>query len=240
MPQRPKLVAVVGPTGSGKTALGASLCQRFGGEIVSADSKQVYIGLDIGTAKEKDLRVPQHLVDICQPGERFTAGRYQELAYQVIDGLLEQGKLPVLVGGTGLYVEAVVQGYAFGGRGSRDRSPRYDALLLGIDLDREELKRRVAARTRAWLEQGLLEEIRGLLERGVSPAWLATAGQPYKFFTAHLLGELSLEEALAQTDTALNQYVRRQYTWWRHHSAVVWVKDVAAAEREAERFLAGG
>lgn len=237
MAQMPKLVAVVGPTASGKTALGVRLCQQFGGEIISADAKQVYEGVDIGTAKEKELPVPQHLIDIRPAGGHITVAEYQQLAYSTIDHLLEEKVLPVVVGGSGLYVEAIVKGYLFTGRGGRQMSPRYSSLVLGIKWDREQLRARVAERTNLWLRQGLMEEIEGLLKKGVSPEWLMTCGQPYHYFTQVVTGALSVTEGVEKTNTAINQYIKRQYTWWRRFGEVVWVADEEEAFHKTEQFL---
>ncbi|MBU6389883.1 hypothetical protein KGQ71_05215 [Patescibacteria group bacterium] len=235
----PRIVAVIGPTASGKTALGCHLAHIFHGEIVSADAKQVYRGMDIGTAKEKDLPVGQHLLDIKNPGEKITVGEYQRLAYAVIDRLLSQDVLPFLVGGSGLYAESVLNGYIFAGNGekSRRQKSRYQSLKLGITLPRQELRQRVADRTERWLQDGLLDEITRLLAAGVEPEWLSWCGQEYRYFTAYLLGEIGLEEAVAKTNTSINQFIKRQYTWWRRHPDVIWVSGGQEAEAAVRRFL---
>lgn len=237
MAELARLIAVVGPTGAGKTALAEELARAFTGELVSADAVQIYRGMDIGTAKERSLRVPQHLIDICEPGEQMTAARYQELAYRTIDQVLDRGKLPILVGGSMLYLDAVVSGYLFGGRGTKGRKSRYQTLLLGIDPGKEVLAKRLEQRTATWLEKGLLQEITMLLNQGVSPAWLVSCGMEYRYFTQHLQGELSLEEATHLTNVALRQYVKRQRTWWRHHGPVAWVADAREAATKVEAFL---
>jgi tRNA A37 N6-isopentenylltransferase MiaA len=162
---------------------------------------------------------------------------YQERAYQVIDRLFEQGKVPILVGGSGLYAESVLLGYQFGEEKSRKQLPRYQSLKIGIDVSREELHQRIAKRTVMWVEQGLLEEISELLRRGVSPVWLESLGQEYRFFTRHLKGEISLDEAIAHTNISLHQFIKRQYTWWRRHNDVVWVKGEEEALRLSKQFL---
>jgi len=231
------LVAVVGPTASGKTALATALCQQFGGEIVSADAKQVYKGMDIGTAKELDLLVRQHLLDFKQPGERMTVSEYQAKAYECIDALHAQHILPVLTGGSGLYAEAVTRGYLFAGPGEKQAQPRYAVLELAITWDREVLRERVAARTKLWLEQGLLEEIARLREQGVADSWLEACGMEYRYFLRHLRGELSLKEAERLTNTAINQFIKRQYTWWRRHPELHWVTGLEEAKRLTQQFL---
>ncbi len=117
---KPKLIVILGPTACGKSSLGVALARRFGGEIVSADSRQVYRGLDLGTGKitpEEMEGVPHHLLDVAEPGEQYSVARFQAEAYEAIDGILGRGKLPFLVGGTGLYLRAVGEGYVFHGAG---------------------------------------------------------------------------------------------------------------------------
>lgn len=234
----PKIVAVIGPTASGKTELGTFLCQQFGGEIVSTDAKQVFRGMDIGTAKEKDLPIEQHLLDILDPGDPLSVAWYQSQAYQVIDRLLDEKILPILVGGSGLYAESLLNGYVFedGGKSTTQR-PRYNSLKIGISIDRELLRARVQVRTQEWLDSGLLDEIRRLLDSRVPKEWLEGCGQEYRFFTQYLLGEISLDEAILGTNTSINQYIKRQYTWWRRHSDVNWVENKEQALALGAEFL---
>jgi tRNA dimethylallyltransferase len=232
-----KLVAIVGPTGSGKTALGDYLAQRFSGEIVSADSKQVFRGMDIGTAKEKILKVPQHLIDIKNPGEKISVAEFHKLATAVIEDIFSRNKQPFLVGASMMYSESILEGYQFGGAHKKEKNPQYDSLKVGIQVDRELLKERLATRTNQWLEDGLLEEIQSLLDGGVTPEWLYQCGQEYRFFSQYLLGELTLEEAITKTNISLNQYAKRQYTWWRRHDDLLWVKSNQEAEAAVAQFL---
>ncbi len=232
------LIAIVGPTASGKTALATALALEFGGELVSADSKQVYRGMDIGTAKELDLPVAQHLVDWKNPGEKVTVAQYQAEAYACIDDLHQKKILPILVGGSGLYAESVTLGYEFSGKGEKVAKPRYRVLEMGIAWEREALKKRAVERTETWLKQGLLAEIEGLLAAGVSAEWLETCGMEYRYFTQYLRGEVSYEAALALTNTAINQFIKRQYTWFRRHPNLVWVKSEEEARQLVRDFLA--
>lgn len=238
MQKLPKIIAVVGPTGTGKTALAEALALSVGGELVSCDAKQVYCGMDIGTNKEKHLNVPQHLLDIKEPGERVTVAEYQVLAYRVIDELLAQGKVPVLVGGSMLYAEAVMNGYVFSESGkSTAQLPRYTVLALAPQVDRAELKQRLAVRTQAWIKAGLLAEIRGLLAAGVPAEWLKKCGLEYRYVTEYIEGDLTEAEAIRLTNISLNQYVKRQYTWWRRRADLHWVSSPAEAKSLGKEFL---
>jgi tRNA dimethylallyltransferase len=234
----PNLIAVIGPTASGKTALGISLAESFGGEIVSADAKQVYRGMDIGTAKERNSPVKQHLLDIKNPGETITVAEYQSRAYKVIDGLVSKGIVPILVGGSGLYAESVINGYEFVAEcKSKLQKPRYRVLKMGVEIEREVLKARAADRLRARMEEGLVDEVRGLLGLGVSAAWLKRCGIEYRYVTEYLSGEVSLEECSRKIEIATNQFIKRQYTWWRRHDDVIWLKNASEANNITDTFL---
>ncbi len=232
------LIAVIGPTASGKTALGEFLALELNGEIISADAKQVYRGMDIGTAKEAVLRVPQHLIDIRNPGEAITVAEYQALAYSAIDDALARGKQPILVGGSMLYAQAVLDGYEFTELGkSVSATPRYRSLALGIAWDREALKAKATARLHERIAAGLADEVRSLLNNGVSPEWLDACGIEYRFFSQYVRGEIPLEQATTQTMHAIHQYIKRQYTWWRGHGDVRWVANQKEALEVSKAFL---
>ena len=233
----PKIIAVIGPTASGKTALGVRLAQTFNGAIVSADAKQVYRGMDIGTAKEKELPVAQYLTDIRNPGEKITAGEYQALAYECIDELLSEGMLPVLVGGSGLYAESVLEGYEFGGPGTKLKEPRYASLKIGIDVDRDTLKARARTRLSERLEQGMVGEVRALLAAGVDSDWLERCGIEYRWVTLYLLGGVSHDEMVLRIEVATDQFIKRQHTWWRRHNDVHWLTSDEDAYTLAVDFL---
>jgi len=228
------LISIVGPTASGKTALGEALANRFNGEIVSADAKQVYRGMDIGTAKALNLSVPQHLIDIKNPGEVITVAEYQALAYAAIDEMVKRGKLPILVGGSMLYVQAVVDGYRFA---DKKNVPRYRSLTLGIIWERAALQERVKLRLEERLEAGLITEVEGLLKQGVDPSFLIRCGIEYRYITLYVQGQLTFEEMKRQIEIASNQYIKRQYTWWRHHGDVRWVTGEDEGAALVEAFL---
>ncbi len=234
------LIAVLGPSGSGKSQLAAQLCRQVGGEIVSCDSMQVYRGMDIGTNKELFGDVPTHLLDFKQPGERLTVAEYQAKAYEVIDALHVRGKLPVLTGVAMQYAEAVTHGYTFGGPHAGEMQPRYRVLELGIAVSKEVLAERLADRTRQWLKVGLIEEVEALRRQGVSDAWLIAQGQEYRYVTQHLRNELTLDQAIAKTNTSLRQYAKRWRTWYRRpaHKDMVWITSYQEAECAVTAFLA--
>ena len=294
----PKLIVIAGTNASGKSGLGVELALRYGGEVVSADSRQVFRGLDLGSGKitpEEMRGVRHHLIDVCDAGDFFSMADFQRMAYEAIDDILARGKPPFLVGGTGLYVESVADGYELSNRmpdlayraelekrsteelyamlveavpgveverRNRNRvmrlleklhdgddvvpgrNPRYETLRLGVTWDRETLRRRIDERLDRRLEEGMIEEVRGLLQRGVSETFLLKLGLEYRFITRYLKGEIaSLEEMRTLLSTAIKQFAKRQMTWLRRDGAIHWLDMTADPVGEAcaliDAFLAG-
>ncbi len=226
-----ELVTIVGPTASGKTSLAVDLAYRLHSEVISADSRQVYRRMDIGTGKDLDEyrvgedTIPHHLIDIVEPGYKYNVYEYQRdflKAYQLVRS---KGLLPVLCGGTGLYVESVLKAYDFA---HEDASfPRINNLLIGIDISRELRRERISARLRQRLDEGMVDEIRGLINNGVSINALLHYGLEYKYVTLHILGELSYKEMFGQLEIAIHQFAKRQMTWFhgmeRRGFVVEWI-----------------
>ncbi len=274
-----RLLAIVGPTGIGKSRLALHLAQACQGEIVSADSRQVYRYMDIGTAKpsrEERALVPHHLIDIVNPDEDFSLAQYQHLAYQAINDIHHRGKLPLLVGGSGLYVWAVLEGWkipevppstefrrsleekvAGGGlpellkelaevdpvavqridprnvrrviralevhqnagapisRLQKKSPPPYQTLIIGLTAGRAELYRRIDARVDRMIEQGMVEEVKKLVDMGYGFGLPAMTGIGYKQIGMFLRGELTLESAIQQIKFETHRFVRHQYNWFR-------------------------
>ncbi len=293
----PKVVAVVGTNASGKSALGVELALRFGGEIVSADSRQVYRGLDLGSGKitpEEMRGVPHHLLDVREPGEFYSMADFQRESYAAMDGILARGRLPLIVGGTGLYVDAVLDGYELSDtepdlayraeleklttpqlyemlmalspqaqveRNNRNRvmrmlerlhdgddaqpgkRARYRSLRLGVSWPRDVLARRIDERLAVRVEQGLIEEVQGLLDRGVSAQFLLGLGLEYRYITRYLTGETpDREQMLSELSRAIRQFAKRQMTWFRRCPDILWLDmqgDAVSQASEAVRaFLA--
>ena len=297
MQKLPKVVAVVGTNASGKSALGIELAKRFGGEIISADSRQVFRGLDLGSGKvtrEEMQGVPHHLIDVREPGEFFSMADFQRMSYQIIDEIRGRGHLPMIVGGTGLYVDSVLDGYLLSDtepdlayraeleklttpelyemlvklvpdvqveRNNRNRvmrmlerihdgddatpgkQARYDSLRLGVSWPRDVLAKRIDERIEMRLEQGMIEEVQGLLDSGVSTEFLLGLGLEYRFITQYLTGEVPDKgEMLAKLAQAIRKFAKRQMTWFRRNPDIVWLDmagdPLAQATREIKRFLA--
>lgn len=263
------IITLVGPTASGKTSLGVDLAKKFNGEIISADSRQVYKGLDLGTGKEgirksdkfqnpndkkNDVNcqlsrvkcsarwiegVPQYLIDIKNPEERFNVGEWKELAEAIIEDIVARGKQVFIVGGTGLYVNALVENYQFAGRGQKPKGEKkYHVLQIGVKLPRAELYQRIDQRVDDRLEQGMFEEVQGLLDQGVDPEWLINLGLEYKYLTEYLIGRTpNQEEAIQKLKYASHQYARRQLIWLRYHGQISWVKSKEEASQLVSSFL---
>ncbi|WP_019538500.1 tRNA (adenosine(37)-N6)-dimethylallyltransferase MiaA [Proteiniphilum acetatigenes] len=273
--EKKTLITVLGPTASGKTAFAAQLAYTLDGEIVSADSRQIYRRMDIGTGKDlseytvKGSSIPYHLIDIREPGEKYTLFDYQHDFHKIYCDILSRNKTPILCGGTGLYIESVLKGYNLPDvpanprlrsaleqksleeltdilqsyrplhnttdtdskkrairaieieeykskqESSATTLPAVNSILLGLDIDRELRRKKITARLHARLQEGMIEEVRSILDSGVSPEDLIYYGLEYKFVTLHVTGKLSYGEMFRQLEIAIHQFAKRQMTWFR-------------------------
>ncbi len=300
------IVVICGPTGVGKTAAAIALCEAIGGAIVGADSMQVYRFMDIGTAKptaDEQARVHHDLINVVDPDEDFDAARYQHLADTAIARLLKAGKVPVVVGGTGLYIRALLHGIfpdapgdpevrralrrrlsaegaaalhrelaardpgaaarihpndrqrivralevlAITGRPLSElqrrhgfRQQRYRALRIGLDIERQELYRRIDRRVDRMLAEGLLDEVRALLRRGYAATLKSMQSIGYRHMAAYLEGRLDWDEAVRTLKRDTRRYAKRQLTWFRADSAVRWYRpgEGRLISMVTEKFLA--
>ena len=281
----PKLIVIEGTNASGKSSLGVALAARFGGEIVSADSRQVYRRMDLGSGKitpEEMKGVPHHLLDVKEPGEFFSMAEFQRLAYEAIDGILSRGNLPFLVGGTGLYVDAVADGYELSEKSPdhalrarletfdtptlyamlreklpetdvdprnrhrvmralerleaddyapRGKSPRFELLKFGVTWPREILKQRIDERLERRLREGMEDEVRAMLDDGVSVEFLTKLGLEYKYLAWYLTGKMPYDQMKEELAAAIKRFAKRQMTWFRRDPRIIWLdmeKDPAA------------
>ena len=278
MSKLPKIVAVVGTNASGKSALGIELAKKYNAEIISADSRQVFRGLDLGSGKvtpEETQGVVHHMIDVREPNEFYSMADFQRLSYQYIEEILGRGRLPMIVGGTGLYVDSVLDGYLLSDKepdlayraeleklttpelydmlmklrpdvevekNNRNRvmriierihdgddavpgkQARYESLRLGVSWPRDVLAKRIDERLERRLEQGMIEEVQGLMDRGATTEFLLGLGLEYRFITQYLIGEIpDKQEMLDKLAIAIKQFAKRQMTWFRRNKDIVWL-----------------
>lgn len=298
-----RLLAVVGPTGAGKTELAESLAVQLGGEIISADSMQVYRGMDLGTAKPaRPHAVHYHCLDLVDPGETYSAALFQRDARTAIDGILGRGRTPILAGGTGLYVRSALDdwvipkghadtdarrrleadlarhgpqymhdrlaaldpkaaalihpnnarrvlralemhqhgvSYAESADRFQKRQSVYDARFLGLTMDRELLYARIDSRVDRMLEDGLLEEVRRLLDRGFREALTAAQAIGYKELVPVLESGADLQSAVTAIKQATRRYAKRQMTWFRADPRIRWLDVTEMSRSETSERAVG-
>ena len=279
-----QMITILGPTASGKTPLAAALAQQIDGEIISADSRQVYRRMDIGTGKDLcDYRVmtngtpvdvPYHLIDICEPGTKYNLFQYQQDFFDAYENIRRRQRQPILCGGTGLYIEAVLKGYRLSpvpqNQPLRDELegktleelttilsrlkaktgstmhnttdvdscqrairaieietynlehpvplrelPPVSSLIIGVNIDRELRREKITKRLKDRLDNGMVDEIRGLLDSGIPSEDLIYYGLEYKFVTEYVVGRMSYNEMFRQLEIAIHQFAKRQMTWFR-------------------------
>ena len=213
------LICVLGPTASGKTRYAVELARALGkAEILSADSRQVYAGMDIGTGKDLGEYgdIPYHLIDIVPAGMKFNIYQYQSAFADAWADVRRRGAIPILCGGSGLYIESATRAYKFEkDNGVPASSLPQSVYYIGTLVTREERVARIDRRLEERLREGLVEEIRGLLESGIPADDLIYYGLEYKFVTQYVLGQLSYEDMVVALGNAIHQFAKRQMTWFR-------------------------
>ncbi len=269
------LITILGPTASGKTPLAAALAYDMQAEIISGDSRQVYKRMDLGTGKDladytvNGQLVPYHLIDIVEPGTKYNVFEFQRDFLKAYHGIQERGNIPILCGGTGMYVESVLRGYnlkpvpenaelraSLSGKSLEELTdllatykvlhnttdvdtekrairaieieeyyrnhpvaprgfPEIRSLVIGVDIDREERRKKISRRLQQRLDDGMVDEIRGLLAEGISAEELIYYGLEYKYLTQYVIGELTYEEMFRGLEIAIHQFAKRQMTWFR-------------------------
>lgn len=254
LPSTPPMVTIVGPTASGKTALSIELAKRFNGEIICADSRTVYKYLDIGAAKPTKLEqetVPHHLLDIVSPDEQFTAADFKRLANEAIDEISSRHKLPIMVGGSGLYIDAVLFDYGFSDN-AQERDPanprhlskavprvrqpaRDNTLIIGMQVPREVLKDRIIKRVDGMVAAGFIEEVQWLIAN--YPGSKALLAPGYKAFTHHISGRISQEEAKQLFIKNDHQLAKRQMTWFKRNKSIHWISGSEQAFDLVQDFM---
>ena len=301
-----RMITILGPTASGKTNLATHLAARLNAEIISADSRQVYRGMDIGTGKDladyvvNGHVIPYHLIDICKPGTKYNLFRYQQDFLDCYEDIRSRGALPILCGGTGLYIEAVLKGYSLSpvpqnpelrakleGKSLEELSHLLadlkeknhsvmhnktdvdscqrairaieietynltkpteerqclpiDSLIIGVDIDREERRRKITKRLKERLKAGMIDEVDGLLKRGIPADDLIYYGLEYKFVTEYIIGKLTYEAMFRQLEIAIHQFAKRQMTWFRGMErrgfTIHWIDAMQPMKDKVEKIL---
>ena len=295
------VLTILGPTASGKTPFAAHLAVALDTEIISADSRQVYRGMDLGTGKDladyvvDGHPVPYHLINICDPGYKYNLFEYQRDFLKAYENITARGKLPIMCGGTGLYLESILGGYrlldvpqnpvlraSLEGKSLVElteilssykklhnttdvdtakrairaieieefylhtppevrSSPELKSLIIGLDISRELRREKITRRLKQRLDEGMLDEIRRLLDNGISADDLIYYGLEYKYLTLHVTGQLSYEEMFAQLGIAIHQFAKRQMTWFRGMErrgyTIHWINATLPMEEKVKRTL---
>lgn len=290
----PKLIVILGPTASGKTNLSIKLAKKLKGEIVSADSRQVYQGMNIGTAKitKKEMEnITHYLLDVVSPKRRFSVAQYQKLAFRTINGILAKNKIPFLVGGSPFYIYAVVEGWVFpqlkadqklrktlekksveelfnilkkldskravqierknkrrlvraieiakilGKVPLLKKNPQFDCLLIGIKKSKGELKELIKKRFSKWLKRGFVEEVKKLKKSGLSWKKIEEFGLHYRCVAQCLQGKMKYNEMIEKSLKELENFSKRQMTWFKKDKRIKWIKNYQEAEKLVRKFL---
>ena len=325
-----QMITILGPTASGKTPLAAALAVALppvngecGGEIISADSRQVYRRMDIGTGKDladytvhgsgsmvqgssltinqEPLTIPYHLIDICEPGTKYNLFQYQQDFFDAYHDIISRGKTPILCGGTGLYIEAVLKGYQLSpvpqnpalraslegktldeltqmlvqlkqqnGSTMHNKTdvdscqrairaieietynlhtptdhremPPVDSLIIGVNIDREARREKISRRLKTRLEEGMIDEVKGLLAEGIPAEDLIYYGLEYKFVTEYIMGQTTYDEMFKRLEIAIHQFAKRQMTWFRGMErrgfSIHWIDALQPMEDKVQQILA--
>lgn len=301
MSHKYNLITVLGPTAGGKTSLAANLAHILNGEIISADSRQVYKGMDIGTGKDiadysvDGKTVPFHLIDIVDAGYKYNVYEFHRDFIKVFNDIKSRNKLPVLCGGSGMYIEAVLKGYKLINVPVNDELrlqlaekteeeligmlesikklhnktdidtrkrmiraieieiyyesnpmpvndfPEINSLIIGLKFDRQSQRRRITQRLKQRFDEGMIDEVKSLLSKGLTAEDILYYGLEYKYITQHITGELTFDEMFAKLETAIHQFAKRQMTWFRKMERdgvkIHWLDGYASMQEKLERVI---
>ena len=295
------LITILGPTASGKTPLAVALAYKLDTEIISGDSRQIYRRMDLGTGKDladyvvNDHQVPYHLIDIVDPGYEYNVFEYQRDFLAAYNKVKQKGKLPVLCGGTGMYLESVLKGYrllpvpenpqlrtSLADKSLKEltqmlstykklhnstdvdtvkrairaieieeyykqQPPEYrefpvlNSLIIGVDIDRELRRQKITRRLKQRLDEGMVDEVKALLEGGIASEDLIYYGLEYKYLTLYATGVLSFDDMFRQLETAIHQFAKRQMTWFRGMErrgfTIHWLDARMSTEEKVEKIM---
>ena len=295
------LITILGPTASGKTSLAATLAARLKTEIISGDSRQVYRRMDLGTGKDLSdyvvdgYKVPYHLIDIVEPGYKYNVFEYQRDFLVAYEDIKARGLLPILCGGTGMYLESILKGYrllpvpenkelreSLASKSLEELTdilsrykklhnstdvdtvkrairaieieeyyltqdvnarsfPEIHRLIIGVDIDRNLRRQKITNRLKKRLQEGMVDEVKALLEEGINPDDLIYYGLEYKYLTLYAVGKLSYDDMFSQLEIAIHQFAKRQMTWFRGMERrgfqIHWIDAEAPLNENVERII---
>ena len=295
------LLLITGPTASGKTSLAASVAHRLNGEVISADSRQVYRRMDLGTGKDYEdyivngAKVPCHLIDVADPGYKYNVFEYQRDFFRTYRSMQERGVFPVVCGGSGMYADSIITGYKMievppdsglrtrlekksmeelsgilsamknqhntsdidtkkrviraieiehfnsNHKAQKSQIPRINSLVVGVILDRDERRRKISDRLQHRLKEGMVEEVKRLIDAGIDTETLIYYGLEYKYITLYLTGKLSYDRMTSELETAIHQFAKRQMTWFRgmerRGTKINWIDGSLPQEEKVRQVL---
>lgn len=300
MEHKYNMLTILGPTAGGKTSVAARMAYILDGEIISADSRQVYRGMDLGTGKDiedytvEGKEIPYHLIDIVDAGYKYNVFEYQHDFIKAFEDIQKRGKFPVFCGGSGMYLDAVLQGYKLINvpdnqelrreldnksdeelkeflskiKKTHNKSddtrkrliraieiemyykdhleidmhfPEINSLVVGVKYDRNSRRKRITQRLKQRLDNGMLDEVKRIIDNGVNPQDLIYYGLEYKYLTMHVIGELTYDEMFKKLETAIHQFAKRQMTWFRGMEKkgfkIYWLDGYAPMKEKTDRIL---
>ncbi len=295
------LLVILGPTASGKTNFATQLTYQLGGEIISADSRQIYRGMDLGTGKDLEdytidgVQIPYHLIDIVDAGYKYNVFEYQADFFKAFEKIKDNGHFPVMCGGTGMYIESVLKKYklinvpvnevlreSLQNKNLNELSsilsnfkslhnqtdtdtikrairaieieqyyqenpeievelPEIKPLIIGVNIDREERRKKITDRLKKRINEGMINEVKQLIDHGVSPDDLIYYGLEYKYLTMYVTGELTYQQMFDKLNVAIHQFAKRQMTWFRgmerRGATIHWMDTFEPVEKRIEKVL---
>ncbi|MBT6691380.1 tRNA (N6-isopentenyl adenosine(37)-C2)-methylthiotransferase MiaB [Candidatus Parcubacteria bacterium] len=242
--KKPKIAVVLGPTAAGKSDLAVELAKKFNGEILSSDSRQIYKGMDIASnkiTKQEMQGIPHHLLDIVRPNQEFNLYNWQQTAFKTIEKIVIKGKLPIIAGGTGLYICSIIQNYDLHPTNPQLRECPYDFIVFGIDPNREKLYKKINTRVERMVDDGSIDEVKKIYKKYPNKKLPALSGIGYREIIEYLDKKINLEKAIDKIKQNTRHYAKRQLTWFRRMEKqgvkIHWNKGPATANKLLKQFL---
>jgi len=239
-----KIIVVLGPTAAGKSALAVYMAKNFNGEIISADSRQIYKGLDIASnkiTKREKQGIPHHLLDIVRPDQEYSLYNWQKDAFAKIKKILKKKKLPIIAGGTGLYICSILQNYDLNPQEPKLRPCPYDFIIFGLAPDRAKLYHKINQRVDRMLQDGSIAEVKKIYKKYKDKKLVSLSGIGYRQIIEYLDKKISLNEAIEKIKRDSRHYAKRQMTWFRRMEKqgikIHWNKNKVQVKKLLKTFL---